>query len=168
MPRTEPANEGRGRGLHVCLDPPLNLASTNGARSWTKAEHVGRAQNFPPQLWAAATPLCGRVCGSCSALTAALVPGHFCPRRAAGRKVSKQRFWPSLSDAEPGAPASLPGQRRGPWRHSPPPCSSRLGVGVGRGEAQVADDDQNLRVLRSCVGRGPSCLIAMTDLGLNQ
>ena len=133
MPHTEPANEGGGRGLHLLLDPPLNLASTSGARSWTKAEHVGRAQNFPPPLWAATRPLRGRICGLCLALTAALGPGHFCPPRAARRKVCKQRFWATLSDAEPGAAAGLPGQRRGPWRRSPPPCTSRLGVGVGWG-----------------------------------
>lgn len=30
------------------LDSPLSLASTNGARSRRKAEHVGHAQDFPP------------------------------------------------------------------------------------------------------------------------
>lgn len=51
------ANEGGGQGFHLSLEPPLSLASTNAARSWTKAEHVGHAQDFPPPLWAAATVL---------------------------------------------------------------------------------------------------------------
>lgn len=49
----------------VCSWSRLCLASTNGARSRMRAEHVGHAQGFPPLLWTPATVLWGWVCNSC-------------------------------------------------------------------------------------------------------
>ena len=51
-------------------------------------------------------------------------------------------------------------------------CLLRLGVRAGEPRLLTAtepqtDDDHDLRVLRTRVGRGPPCRIAVTDLGLN-
>lgn len=80
------------------LEPPLNLASTNGSGSWTKAEHVGGGQDFRPPRIAAAV-LSGLVCTSLGVNRCRgawirgvwpLPPAHLCLPRAAGRKVSKR------------------------------------------------------------------------------
>lgn len=133
--------------MHLRLDSPLSSFN-----QWVRAEHAGHAHNFPSQLRAAATVLSG----AGLQFLPTPPPGPALPTESCRTEVLQRTVpgcsFSSRTQSPASAPPGLSGAGRGPV--APQPAFVRITTRSPQtADSYRACDEQDLQVLRTCLGR---------------